>query len=662
MVIEDFAPQEEMDRLSAALARAGGGTVVTFTRFFDEFWGAEAAVDAAFRDAENSDADALFGSPLGGPNRHHVNALLKLGDIEISDARAMEFGMPEVGTYMAVLADAGLGKSELLRWHEWRYASFYRNALEARKTTTDLPPVALRVPLRDFKSLSLDYIAHALSQPAGEGRTPLPRITSGDVLRELVTQGRLILFLDGLDEIAADSSTVDSGILEWLRVVRDGGHFVLTSREGHEASRGSIARRFNPSETAVLQPMDPTAAISLLMKRGASGTNAERVVDALSGAAAGIPLFLLLANHVGLHEAPPAEVSKSRTLVLLELIRLFCERDEGRLGVTADEQISVLTQIAEWILESGAAKQDELLSDLGIAEDDPLARIIRNPHALLVNDNGIIEFKFPEFSALFRARAIAQAWQSFGFNAVAGLLRSKKLDEQVSEYLARLIHPAVISGAWASSELDDALILRRNLLAVALARVADVAHAENSNMRAAELAKVLGSRAITNVSLSGLYLERFDFADWQMRRLHGSGGTLSFCDHLWRTDHDDTVRTLSTDGCDFTTPDEHSTDLSVGIDRLRRLVRPLRRKNSGAIVTIMNKDEARDPRAWEELTHFGMARIEGKAAGARWVLNGDGVRVLTSFSAADSTGGPAVDQLVQSDGEIRAIVERMSKR
>lgn len=665
IIVDDFTPEDQLIRLAHALEELGnGGTVTTYSRFVDEFWGADSAVRAALLDAENLEADFAFELGARGLGDRHVNAKIRLGSLSVPDHRALESGLPESGTCLAILADAGLGKSELLRYHEWRYAMLYRSASQGRRSI-GLPPVALRVPLRDFKSLSLDYVAHNLSQPAQtRGRPALHRISSGAVLRELIVQRRLLLLLDGLDEVSADSATVDAGISEWRTVVRDGGHFVLTSRAGHEASSGAIARRFKPEEIGHLNPLEGPEAHALLTKRGATEVDASQVIAALTGPSAGIPLFLLLANHVGLASKPDRKISESRTLVLLTLLELFCERDEDRVGVSAGEQIEVLTEIAEWTMEAGPLTQEELLLNLGIDDADPRARIIRNPHALLLNNNDRIEFKFREFGALFTAKSIAQSWQSFGFRSIAKTLRTHNLDDLVVEYLARLVLPAVLSGAWVASETDSdgVLLLRRNLLAIALARVSDVAHAESANARAAELAKALGNRSLVNLTMSGLYLDRFDFAGWRLRQVHGVGGTLSYCDNLWRTDHDDSVAALITEGCTFSPPAPAEVNLSIGADRLRRVVRPLRRKNGGPVVKIMSRDEVTDSPAWDVLVRLHLAEASGKASVARWILNGDGVRILTAFAIADAEGSDALSSLLDMDRDVRALVEQLARR
>jgi hypothetical protein len=666
IVVDDSTPSSELVRLSKVLDALGsGGSVSTYSRFVDEFWGAADAVKSAMMDADVSEADQLFEFGSKGTNDRHVVAQLSMGQSSVPDHRALESGLPGGGACLVILADAGLGKSEMLRWHEWRNAVTYQSALESNGPF-ELPSVSLRVPLRDFKSLSLDYVAHQISHPTQSGRPHLSRITSGAVLRELLIQRRLVLFLDGLDEVSADSATIDEGIAEWRKVVRDGGQFVLTSRSGHDISLGMIGRRFDSKEIAYLRPLERPGAQALLHKRGIDEAAADRVIAALSGPSAGIPLFLLLANHVGLDTKLSQEVAESRTLVLLNLLQLFCKRDEARMGVSADEQIDVLTQIAEWNLETGPLDQDELLRNLGLDEDDPLAAIVRNPHALLLNDDGKIAFKFAEFGSLFTARAVAESWSNFGYGSVRGILSSQNLGDLVVEYLARLLPAAMVSGTWVGSEFefDGALILRRNLLAIALAKVADEVDDSNSNSntRAVELAKVLGNRAIVNVSLSGLFIHRFDFAGWQIKKVHGHGGTFSYCENLWRSDHDDSVDSAVTDECGFDPPSTVEIDVATGVTRLRQLTRQIRRKHGRGVVAMMQRDDrAKDPAGWELLVHLQLAELTGKAQVAKWYLNVEGMRILTAFNMADTAGEEALNELIAKDSDVRSLVEQFAK-
>lgn len=666
IIVEDFATASQMSRLLGLLPQASGDEipVSTYSRFVDRLWGADVAVRRALADAEAGDSDGLFGEtmPL---NARHITQHVDFGDISVRDHRALEHGLASAGVWLAILSDAGLGKTEFLRLHEYRFAQLYESA-QRGASYIELPPIALRVSLRDFRSLSLDYIAHALSQPAqrGHARVPLPRISSGAVLRELLVQGRLILFLDGLDEVIADSSSIEAGLQEWHRAVSAGARIVVASRTGHASARGAIARRFKPDETAAMKPLEKATALELLERRNASSQRASSIYAALSGPAATIPLYLVLANYVGLDETLPDDVRVSKTLVLQTLVTHFCEREVSRLGVDSSTQMDLLDQVSEWITLDSMLSRDELLQALGLDSADARARVVLNPHALLLhNESGGVEFKFPEFGALFGARVLASSWRSRGFDSVKQVLRTKRLDELVIEYLARLIHSSTISGAWVESALDAdrGLLLRRNLLAVALAKVNDTSSGLSPNARAVELATVLGNRYLANVSLAGLSIERFDFTGWEIKRVQGHEGVFSYCENLSRSDHDESVTTVLLEGCSFSDPAVVEVDLSSAVDSLVRLIKPLRRKTGGTLVTMMAVAEARDPLAWNLLQKSGMATRTGKSHSAKWELTSQGTRVLTSFNAAFSQGPHVLEELIASDTEIRTLLQTIAE-
>lgn len=662
IIVEDFATSAQLERLKG-LFPDGEAVVSTYSRFVDQLWGAESARLRALTDAEAGDQDALFGEPMSLAARH-ITQEVDFGLQSVRDHRALEHGLAAPGTWLAILSDAGLGKTEFLRLHEFRYAQLYASA-QRGAANIELPPIALRVSLRDFRTLSLDYIAHVLSQPAqrGHSRVRLPRISSGAVLRELLVQGRLILFLDGLDEVIADSSSIEAGLNEWHRAVSAGARIVVASRTGHASARGAIARRFKQEETAAMKPLEKSSALELLQARGATPQRASSIYAALSGPAATIPLYLVLANYVGLDETLPEDVRVSKTLVLQTLVKYFCEREVPRLGVDSETQMDLLGQIAEWRSVDSEPSREDLLQALGLDAEEAGARIVLNPHALLLhNSMGGIEFKFPEFEALFVARVLASSWRTSGFNSVQSTLRSKRLDDLVIEYLARFIHPSTISGAWVESELDAdrGLLLRRNLLAIALAKVNDSSMGSSPNVRSAELAIVLGNRVLANVSLSGLSLERFDFSGWQIKRIQAGDGVLSYCENLVLTVHDDSVKNLALEGCSFSDPTDIEVDYSSAIALLAQLIKPLRRRTGGALVTMMAVDEARDPLTWNALQKAGMAVRTGKSRSAKWELTSIGTRSLTAFNGAHAQGAAVLDELIENDAEVRLLLLQLA--
>lgn len=664
IIVEDFATAEQIERLKGLLAdNQLPVSVSTYTRFVDELWGAADAQKRAISDSQAGDQDALFGEHLSFSNRH-ITQDVNFGTDVVADHRALQRGLADPGSWLAILSDAGLGKTEFLRLHEFRSAQLYSSALQST-ANVELPPIALRISLRDLRSLSLDYLAHILSQPTqiGGAEVRLPRISSGAALRELMTQGRLILFLDGLDEVAADATTIEAGLKEWSQAVSAGARMVVASRTGHASARGAIVKFFRENDQAAMCPLDKQRAIELLEKRGANQAVALSIYAALSGPAASIPLYLVLANYVGFDKELAPEIRLSKTLVLQTLIEHFCQREVSRLGVDSETQMEILDQIAEWMSVDASASREELLETLGCDSDDARARIILNPHALLVhNGRGGVSFKFPEFEALFMARTLAGLWKNGGFNSVQSVLRSKRLDELVIEYLARFIHPSTISGAWIESEVDSGrgLILRRNLLAIALAKVNDGAPGNPAKARAESLATVVGNRSLINVSFAGLRFERFDFSGWEFKNIKGDDGVLAYCENLNQASYDDSVGSLLLEECSFDSDSEQEVDYERAIAALVQVIKPLRRKTGGALVGMMSVDEARNPLAWNKLQKAGMASRTGKARSAKWELTSQGTRLLTSFNNAHLQGGQVLGGLIENDVEIRDLLMRFA--
>lgn len=173
------------------------------------------------------------------------------------------------------------------------------------------------------------------------------------------------------------------------------------------------------------------------------------------------------------------------------------------------------------------------------------------------------------------------------------------------------------------------------------------------------MATVLGNRTITNLSLSGLSLERFDFSGWEFRNLRGSEGVISYCENLELTIHDDSVESLTLEGCSFKNSSDAEIDYSKAVASLAQLIKPLKRKTGGALVALMSVDEVRDPLAWSALQKAGAAVRVGRSRSAKWELTSRGTRLLAAFNSAHAQGGVVLDELIESDVEIRQLLLRL---
>ncbi|WP_433293040.1 NACHT domain-containing protein [Actinoplanes sp. CA-030573] len=665
VIVSDHASELDVERIKACMGGVGREPQVErLTSFVDRLWDAPQAAVRARLDAQMQ--DQLFESliPKGlpeppTPDSRHAPQQVWLGGTKVLDHRLLEKALPAPGSWLAVLADAGQGKSELLQWHEWRYAVFYESA-RAQKVRT-LPPVALRVPLRSLHALSLDAIAHYLSRPDPDNGLPAVRnIGSGECLRQLLRIGRVILLLDGLDELLISREKIAEGLAELYKVKLDGGQMVVSTRVGHLTSRTALADAFDERDIARIVEMTQKDAHKLLTKYNASDEKADAILKRLAASPTQrIPLFLLMAYAVDLSTELDPHVRQSRTRVLAELLRLFCQRDEPRLEVSTDDQMQLLTDLAHWMFLDGEPTPDKALELLGIDQSEPRAAIILNPHALLTRAAGrSVSFKYPQFQAFFTARALAGDWSHYGFESIAPELRTRKLDEATVEFLARLVEDSDLLRAWVSTENEPKLV-RRNLLALALARLDDDVPGESPAVRSRKLAALLGSSRLEDVSMVDLSLVRLDFTGWTLARIQGRGGSMQYCVNLDRSQYDDSILTLDDhEGTDLPARVDEQVLLASGADRLNRLIRPLLRRGSNTFIPMQNLAEAKDNDGWKLIRRAGLASQERRGTGGEhcWLVNDDGVDLINAFITAEATSPAALQQLIRDRRALRKLL------
>ncbi|MFD0205354.1 MULTISPECIES: hypothetical protein [Saccharothrix] len=662
VLVPDLTPAKEVERIEEAMrAAAREPRVNRITHFIDILWDASTAAVRARRDAETADNFEGFVAPdLTVPDRH-VKQHLKLGGERVSDNRLLERGLSASGSALAILADAGLGKSELLKWHEWRHAVQYESAVAQRAHT--YPSVALRVPLRGLRTLSLDAISHYLSRPSDEDHLPaLNRLDSGRFLLELLRRQRLILLLDGTDELMISRAKLEEGLRELRRAVGDGARLAVSSRLGHLNSTRTIGTIFDSGEIATIEPMEPAGGRELLLKNGADPARADEVLKALqSSKAQGIPLFLLLAYYVNLKDELDVAVASSRTNVLLALLELLCVRDEERLGIDSKEQMAVLTDFAHWTHLLGDLNEHSALEHLGIDVAESKAAMILNPHALLTRTaDGMVVFKYTEFLLLFAAKAISEDWRHLGFDSVAGDLRGTKLDDMTVEYLARLLSSDDIARGWSRANGEYPL-LKRNVLAIALARVEDECPGEVPAVRSACLARLLGGKSLCDTLLADVVIQRLDLQGWTLRRLSGSG-SLTYCVNAKQCDYDESVLQLNTEGTEFPKATDDAARLARGCARLDAMIKPLKRRSADGLVRMISLEECTDQRGWSELRRVGAAEQERKFGGGErfWVLTESGVRMLTRYAFREDDN--ALPGLMSAEPDLRVLLLALGNR
>lgn len=448
IIVPDETPSLQFARMERLLDEYGRARHVYHqTRFIDQLWGAGYATQRALVDAQAQ--EPIFGDLESGPSpeERHVPRELVISGETVRDHRLFERTLSSASSSLAILSDAGLGKSELLQWMEWRYAVRYESAVSQRNPY--LPPVALRVPLRTLRSMAFESIAQYLAAPdPATGASGLTTLSSGTFLIELVRMGRIILLLDGVDELQVTTERLDHDLRELARTVADGGRIVLTARKGHLATDSGL-RSFYPQSVASVTPMTSQASHELLMKNSASEKVADTILRVVGGTAAdGNPLYLLLALWSNVNDSHFSGAARdSKTKMLKILVERFCARDEERLGVPTAVQLDLLKQLSHWLFIHPDLTVATAMELLGCDPSDAEASILSSPHAFVTltdakvgtDADAQVSFKYPEFHALFLAMALAEDWETLGFRSVEQDFRTRRLMDPVMEFLARIV-------------------------------------------------------------------------------------------------------------------------------------------------------------------------------------------------------------------------------
>ncbi len=224
VVIEDDAPRRHIERLQAA---------------------ADLDIATGLSEAARPNPLALYTDQLlciekGSPERHTALAFC-------------DEWLTKGGGTLVVFAPAGLGKSELATILEWNAAlRYFRNS--GREGFDALPPVALRVQLRELPMLSLEAIAQHLRANRG-----LERIRNREVLVQLLLHNRLVVLLDGLDELSIPRPLIEEGLAEINFFAEQGARIMITARSGYYGSEGVIHAKLGRESIATLEPLDALA-------------------------------------------------------------------------------------------------------------------------------------------------------------------------------------------------------------------------------------------------------------------------------------------------------------------------------------------------------------------------------------------------------------------
>lgn len=552
VVVEDRDAEmmnDEDPLVRVALAR--GQKVLTVSSFIDRLWGGErahawASLDAGivedpslYEDDEPPDTDLIgsFVEPTilrtdvdGGPESSY-HELLRWIDHEPTTLDDL---------LLVVTGDAGSGKSQLTRHLHRRSVLNYTNA-RARSSNGVVhprPPLTIRVPLRDFTALSSRKVRDHLMTEAGLGDL------SEIFFSYLLLNQRLILLLDGFDEMSAPTVAIGTALQEFERLSTRGAKILLTAR-GRTADALMSPEYLewkieNQTASAGLHVGNLTEdrAIQLLTNLRLPVEDARRIVFGLPEGLKGVPLVLIWSTRSDRLPSAGSGVS-----AYLDLVDGICRREQtrNRTAIPPDLQVRILTDCA-LELERRGSLSDEDFAVLAGTEDD---QFVVGPHALLAREEQSICFRHDAFFALMLALGLAKRWRDEvnqpGFRGWLLEWFGRRTNAQLTtDYLSELLDDEEIASAWEIASIAphrNNMSLRRNLVALALAKVARVdvdtvgqsGRRDPSTLRSTRLSSLLPNQDLGDCRLDKLVFSQFSFAGWSLRNVSGDVA-FAFCD------------------------------------------------------------------------------------------------------------------------------------
>jgi hypothetical protein len=665
VVIEDGAPQSHIERLTLACAVAKSPPkLVSFSRFIDPLWQADLAAKMAQADATSaSDLDIATGLSdvdRSNPGALYADQVVRTESESPERHSALihcEKWLESGEGNLVVLAPAGLGKSELTAVLEWRAALNHFNA-SSKKGFEAPPPLALRVQLRDLSAsgLSLDALADYL-----RGFRGLERIRNGQVLAQLLLHRRLVLLLDGLDELPIPRARMEEGLADINFYAESGARVMITSRMGYYGSEGAIRAKLRRESIVVLEALDESAGLDLLAKRGASIEEARSAFSSLKPELRGVPLFLIWAWKSGFGEEKKGHQVAGRAAALINFVRLFCIRDEPRVRLPADSQMDALTDLAYQSTFVGDVTRTDFAYLVG-EEEGPM---VEGPHALLrQREDGMMVFREATFENLFLAQGIVRGWHARREGGVSDLkvwlgdrIGAIKLESLTVEFLAEFLSDAEVREAWLLGSEAPARyqpFTRRNVLAIVLAKLREQGDGKSATNRAGILASLLGTKDISDTVLLDLVIEQVDFAGWNLGGCVGRGAYLAFCNFEGAIFDSglDGADVVEGSGLSAKVPEEEI--LRLGMRRLQRVLVPWRNHAVGETALkpeLSEETRGLDAKGMRILRTQGLANMgSGKRGVEYWRLTDEAKRLFRELLNNPSVPSPQIKELLMKLG------------
>lgn len=438
---------------------------------------------------------------------------------------------------LVILAPAGYGKTLLSFELAKRLAAAHiADKVRPRK------PVPFLVPFGEFRRVA-SFEGMILSSLE---RRRVNDVTSA-AFAYLVARQRIVLFLDGFDELLEEKpSEAQKNLRELIQTLGGAGKVVVTARSTFFRTSVDVAdfieQDLLPGDVQVVEllPFDRSKRATLIAKLSPDQRYINRITNVVESEgireAMGSPLLLretvdaLLTGTSAL-----AEIGRSRADLFRTLERSVYERERTRHShrFNDEAQQAMLRDLAEEMLLTNTRGFDMDL--VRVAAMDAAEKLnpseqeiekLADHHFLTVDrDSSEVRFNHQVFREYFQALAVIDLLRDGRSQAVVETLSKRPLPEQVAHFLAEL------GASQAALTLLDALgtyapaTLINNIGKVTSAYRDRVLFEEflrkaNSNV---PLSILIRNFDLAGVDFSGRILERVEFVDSNLERADFSG-------------------------------------------------------------------------------------------------------------------------------------------
>lgn len=403
-------------------------------------------------------ADGIFGdSDVNAQREHFVPQHVAIeGDGAIVDSIEYLFDewLPnEDNRLLSILAPAGYGKTVLTCELAHRLASNYLAAEPGRR-----PPLPFLVPFGRYRRIA-SFEGMVLSSLQDKGITDY---TAG-AFAQLVQQGRIVLILDGFDELLEERPEEARKNLRELIETLDGrGKVIVTARSTFFRTSDDVAGFLeyyldrDRVSVVEIQPFDKAQRREFVTKRIRDVELSAKALDAIEGdnvvEAMGSPLLLRETVNAfkfadesdgGTIELDESRLQLFRTLEKSVYAR---ERERHNHSFSDVQQRAFLTSLANEMLSANCRGFDwesvRVAALEAVAEDDlpeSELNLLADHHFLtVIADSEEVQFNHQVFREYFQADSVVAKSEAGEVAWVRAMLSQRPIPEEVRSFLAEL--------------------------------------------------------------------------------------------------------------------------------------------------------------------------------------------------------------------------------